>query len=194
MKISLNDLIKYKISIGHNKYYPSMFPYLLGKIGKTYIIDINNTISTIQTVIKYIRSILSNKGKLLIVSDEEYFNTILNSYSDFVKHKRYCLNGFLTNKEGIKEDIFIPDCIFIFNPDMNINLIKEANLLKIPVIALINTNTNADSYEITYKIPSNNNSISVVNLYSEILKKTIEIAFSDEPLYFRYKYNIYQYK
>ncbi len=61
-------------------------------------------------------------------------------------------NGFLSIKK--------PDTLFIINPNENLHVIAEANNLSIPVIALIDSNSNIKG--IDYPIPGNNNSINFI--------------------------------
>ena len=53
-----------------------------------------------------------------------------------------------------------PDLIFLINPNENQDLINEAYLLDIPVIAFTESNTNPKG--ITYPIPVNNYSIKFI--------------------------------
>jgi len=54
----------------------------------------------------------------------------------------------------------LPDVIFLMNPEENQNVLHEANLLKIPVIALADSQTQISG--IDYMIPGNIQSIEFV--------------------------------
>ena len=81
--------------------------------------------------------------------------------------------------EGLKPSVFykwndgLPDVIFLINPEENQNVLREANLLKIPVIALTDSNTKISG--IDYMIPGNVQSIKFVywflNCMTIILQK-----------------------
>ena len=66
-----------------------------------------------------------------------------------------------------------PDVVFLINPEENQNVLREANLLKIPVIALTDSNTKISG--IDYMIPGNVQSIKFVywflNCMTIILQK-----------------------
>lgn len=72
---------------------------------------------------------------------------------------------------GIKDMRRLPNAILILNPINDINAIKEARKLNIPVISL--ANTNADPQLIDYIIPMNNNSITSIVLILNILIDSI---------------------
>jgi small subunit ribosomal protein S2 len=61
---------------------------------------------------------------------------------------------------GIKEMTKAPDIIFIVDPGKEINAIKEAIKLKIPIIAMVDTNCDPDL--IDYCIPSNDDAIKAI--------------------------------
>ena len=67
----------------------------------------------------------------------------------------------------------LPDVVFLINPEENQNVLREANLLKIPVIALTDSNTKISG--IDYMIPGNVQSIKFVywflNCMTIILQK-----------------------
>ena len=67
----------------------------------------------------------------------------------------------------------LPDILFLINPEENQNVLREANLLKIPVIALTDSNTKISG--IDYMIPGNVQSIKFVywflNCMTIILQK-----------------------
>ena len=76
----------------------------------------------------------------------------------------------------------LPDILFLINPEENQNVLHEANLLKIPVIALADSNTK--SLGIDYMIPGNVQSIEFVywclNLVTITLQKRYHQTFQKE--------------
>lgn len=72
---------------------------------------------------------------------------------------------------GIKNMRRLPNAILIIDPVNDLNAVKEARKLNIPVIAF--ANTNADPNLIDYIIPVNNNSITSVILVLNILIDSI---------------------
>src|SRR5690554_285274 len=63
---------------------------------------------------------------------------------------------------GIKEMRELPKALFIIDPKKEINAIKEARILKIPVFGIVDTNCDPD--EVDYVIPANDDAIRAVKL------------------------------
>jgi len=71
------------------------------------------------------------------------------------------------NFAGITEMERLPGAIFVVDPKREELLVKEANRLKIPVIAL--TDTNCDPDAVDYIIPGNDDAIRAINLISRLM-------------------------
>jgi small subunit ribosomal protein S2 len=65
---------------------------------------------------------------------------------------------------GIKDMAGLPDAIFIIDVDHERIAIQEANKLGIPVIGVVDTNSNPDGVD--YVIPGNDDAIRAVKLYA----------------------------
>ncbi len=72
---------------------------------------------------------------------------------------------------GIKDMGGIPDILFVIDTNKEQIAIKEANRLGIPVVAIIDTNS--DPAGITYPIPGNDDAARAVALYCELVSKAI---------------------
>jgi small subunit ribosomal protein S2 len=89
------------------------------------------------------------------------------------------------NLGGLKEMNRIPDVIYIVDPKKERNAIYEANLLKIPTVGIVDTNSDPD--EIDYIIPGNDDAIRAIQLItSKIADAYLEgkegLAFSEEEI------------
>jgi small subunit ribosomal protein S2 len=73
---------------------------------------------------------------------------------------------------GISEMKGIPDLIFIIDTNCEKLAIKEAAKLNIPIIAILDTNS--DPTDIDYPIPGNDDARRAINLYCDLLKETIQ--------------------
>ena len=73
---------------------------------------------------------------------------------------------------GILEMKGIPDLIFIIDKNYEKLAIKEAAKLNIPIIAILDTNS--DPTDIDYPIPGNDDARRAINLYCDLLKETIQ--------------------
>ena len=72
---------------------------------------------------------------------------------------------------GISEMKKIPDLIFIIDTNAEQLAVKEAQKLKIPIVAILDTNS--DPTGINYPIPGNDDARRAINLYCDLVKKTI---------------------
>ena len=75
---------------------------------------------------------------------------------------------------GISEMKKTPDLIFIIDTNMESLAVAEAKKLKIPIIAILDTNS--DPTGIDFPIPGNDDARRSINLYCELLKNTIKDA------------------
>ena len=75
---------------------------------------------------------------------------------------------------GISEMKKTPDLIFIIDTNIESLAVAEAKKLKIPIIAVLDTNS--DPTDINYPIPGNDDARRSINLYCELLKQTIKDA------------------
>jgi small subunit ribosomal protein S2 len=75
---------------------------------------------------------------------------------------------------GISEMKKTPDLIFIIDTNIESLAVAEAKKLGIPIIAVLDTNS--DPTGIDFPIPGNDDARRSINLYCELLKKTIQDA------------------
>ena len=72
---------------------------------------------------------------------------------------------------GIADMNKIPDMIFIIDTNAEDLAVKEASKLNIPIVAIVDTNS--DPTKINFPIPGNDDARRAINLYCELIKKTI---------------------
>jgi small subunit ribosomal protein S2 len=72
---------------------------------------------------------------------------------------------------GILEMKGVPNLIFVIDTNYETLAIKEASKLRIPIVAIVDTNS--DPSDIDYPIPGNDDARRAIELYCELLKKTI---------------------
>ena len=72
---------------------------------------------------------------------------------------------------GIKEMAGLPDALFIIDVDHERIAIQEANKLGIPVIGVVDTNSNPDGVD--YVIPGNDDAIRAVKLYVSSIAEAV---------------------
>ena len=80
---------------------------------------------------------------------------------------------------GISNMKKIPDLVFIIDTNYESLAIKESIKLGIPIIAVLDTNSNPDG--IDYPIPGNDDARRSIDLYCSILNETIQNAKKEIP-------------
>jgi len=80
---------------------------------------------------------------------------------------------------GIAEMKKVPDLVFIIDTNYESLAIKESIKLKIPIIAILDTNSNPDGVD--FPIPGNDDARRSIDLYCNLLKETIINAKKETP-------------
>ena len=70
---------------------------------------------------------------------------------------------------GIKDMGGVPDLVFVIDTNKEALAIKEANRLKIPVVAILDTNCDPDG--ITFPIPANDDASRAIQLYCDLVAR-----------------------
>lgn len=80
------------------------------------------------------------------------------------------------NYGGIKDMNQRPGAVFVTDILNDVNAVREAKKLNIPVIALVDTNS--DPTDITYPIPANDDAIRTLELICDYMKQAIEAGLA----------------
>ncbi len=78
---------------------------------------------------------------------------------------------------GIKEMGGLPDLLFVIDTNKEAIAIQEANKLGIPVVAVVDTNSDPDG--ITYPIPGNDDAARALNLYCDLVARAVIDGISE---------------
>ncbi|MGF1455821.1 MAG: 30S ribosomal protein S2 [Alphaproteobacteria bacterium] len=78
---------------------------------------------------------------------------------------------------GIKEMGGLPDMLFLIDTNKEAIAIQEANKLGIPVVAVVDTNSDPDG--ITYPIPGNDDAARALNLYCDLVARAVIDGISE---------------
>ncbi|MEH6524854.1 MAG: 30S ribosomal protein S2 [Sneathiella sp.] len=79
---------------------------------------------------------------------------------------------------GIKEMGGLPNVIVVIDTNKEELAVQEANKLGIPVIGILDSNSNPDG--ITYPIPGNDDALRAINLYCDLFKQAVIDGISVE--------------
>ncbi len=80
---------------------------------------------------------------------------------------------------GISDMKKVPDLVFIIDTNYESLAIKESIKLNIPIIAILDTNSDPDG--INFPIPGNDDARRSIDLYCKLIKETIESAKLEAP-------------
>ncbi len=114
-------------------------------------------------------NIIKNVEKLKAMKEEKESGR----WENFTKHEQVKLNKHLRRLEkfygGILNLKKIPDVIFIVDIKKEKNAVKEAQRLGIPIVAVVDTNS--DPTSVAYPIPANDDSTESANFFvNEIIE------------------------
>ena len=142
---------------------------------------------------RYIGGMLTNFQTIL--PRIQYFKSLAARVEETPEEGRSGKDWFALQREyqklrrnfaGLTEMERLPGAVFVIDPKREELLIKEANRLKIPVIAL--TDTNCDPEPVDYVIPGNDDAIRAISLMSRLVADAIvegrgeEARVEDRPL------------
>ncbi len=143
---------------------------------------------------RYIGGMLTNFQTIL--PRIQYFTDLAQRVEETPEEEKTGKDWFALNREyqklrrnfaGLTEMEKLPGAIFVVDPKREELMVKEANRLKIPVVAL--TDTNCDPEVVDYVIPGNDDAIRSIGLISRLIADSIvegrggeETPIEDRPV------------
>lgn len=156
------------------------------KVAATYLKEYCNTNKLPNITSKWLPGLLTNFGTLM--NNVKRLKSLKidrdsGAWDKLVKHERMELGKQISKLEklygGIEELTGKPDIIVIIDTKKEKNALKEAQTFNIPVVALIDTNSNPE--RIQYPIVANDDSAQVVEyIMSSILGTYVKSLSKDE--------------
>jgi len=117
---------------------------------------------------KTIKKRISRLKELYTMEEDGTFEILPKKEVIKLRHEMKKLE---TNLGGIKDMHGVPDVLFIVDPKKERNAILEARKLKIPIVAIVDTNCDPD--EVDYIIPGNDDAIRAVKLISSVMANAV---------------------
>ncbi len=218
--VTMKQLLEAGVHFGHQtrRWNPKMKRFIFGERNGIYIIDLQQTLTRIETAYTFVRDLSAKGGTVLFVGTKKQAQDPVESYA----HKcgmpyinQRWLGGMLTNFEtiakriakmsdyqrmrdagdfgampkkeallisreleklernlgGIRDMAKLPDAVFIIDTKKEHIGVTEANKLKIPIVAVVDTNCDPDI--IDYVIPGNDDAIRSANLMCRIVADAV---------------------
>jgi small subunit ribosomal protein S2 len=184
--LNIAKLLAAGLHLGHSTslWEPATLPFIFGTREGISIINLEHTLVYLRRACNVAREISLRGGSILFVGTRPGFQDLT------IEAARQCegyhvsskwIPGTLTNAHqvlgrhaspdpenpGRIPKTYKPDLIVLLNPLENKIAISEAQLNKIPVIAI--TDTDYDPRLVTYPIPANDDSIRGVELVASVI-------------------------
>jgi len=125
-----------------------------------------------------IRNSINKYNELCAQIEEESFKELpTKTQSRFLRQRERMKKHF----DGIQNMERLPDLLYVVDVNREDIAIKEANLLEIPVVAIIDTNSDPETVD--YPIPANDDAIESIKLITNIIETAIiegKKRFEDE--------------
>ena len=209
--VTMKQLLEAGVHFGHRtrRWNPKMRPYIFTERSGIHIIDLQQTVQSLNKSMQIVRDTVAKGGTVLFVGTKRQAQATveqeaLRAGMPYINQR--WLGGTLTNwvtirqrinyllqlerrfdagefrtlpkKErlslqreveklnrrigGLKTMRSLPDIIFVVDTNVESLAVDEANKLKLPIIGMVDTNSNPDL--ITHVIPSNDDAIRSVKL------------------------------
>lgn len=117
---------------------------------------------------KTIKKRIERLHELEQMEEEGLFDVLPKKEVIKLNHERERLEKFLG---GIKDMEELPDALFIVDPRKERIAVREAHILGIPVVAIVDTNCDPD--EVDFVIPGNDDAIRAVKLLTETIANAV---------------------
>jgi small subunit ribosomal protein S2 len=220
VKVQIKDLLEAGVHFGHQtrRWNPKMKPYIFKEQNGIYIIDLRQTLDTLQKAYDKIVELASEGKTVLFVGTKRQAKESVKEDAErcdmYYINERW-LGGTLTNYKTIKlsldrlddmeamekdgrieqlskkERLMLdkhkqkllkvlsgirgmkgaPACLIVFDTKKEEIAIKEAKKLGIPLIGLIDTNSDPD--DLDYAIPANDDAIRSIKLFTKTFADAI---------------------
>ena len=161
--------------VGTKKQAKDIIQQEADRCGMFYVVErwLGGTLTNFSTIKKSIKRL-----QLLEKEGSSIYENLTKKELQMLNRERIKLSD---QHRGIKDMRRLPDAIIIVDAFFESIAIKEANLLEIPVIAIVDSNT--DPRKIDYPIPANDDSIRTIQLIiSALTDAVIEARTKDDAV------------
>ena len=100
--------------------------------------------------------------------EDGYFDSLTKKDRGFLLEE---LGKLEKNIGGVADLNGLPDALFIVDTNKEVNAVKEARRLGIPIIAILDTNCDPD--DVDYKLPGNDDAIRSIRLFCQIVADSV---------------------
>lgn len=151
--------------VGTKKQAKEMIIEECTRSGQNYVANrwLGGTLTNFQTI----KASIDRLKKIETMKETGDFDALSKKEQSALNREVEKLNASLG---GIKDMKKLPGALFIIDPSKEHIAVKEAKKLKIPVIAVVDTNCDPDL--IDYVIPGNDDAIRAIKLFSHLIAES----------------------
>lgn len=152
--------------VGTKKQAQNIIEEVADRIGASYVKE--RWLGGTLTNFNVIKNSINKYNKLCEQVEKEDFQELsTKKQSQILRQKNKMEKHF----HGIRNMEKLPDLLYVIDVQQEDIAIKEANLLEIPVVAIIDTNSDPET--IDYPIPANDDAIESIKLITNIIETAI---------------------
>jgi len=218
--VTMKQLLEAGVHFGHQtrRWNPKMQRFIFGERNGIYIIDLQQTLTRIETAYSFVRDLVADGGSILFIGTKKQAQDPIQSYAErcgmpYVNER--WLGGMLTNFEtiakrvekmqeyermratgefdampkkealilgreleklqrnlgGLRRMTKLPEAVFILDTKKEHIAVTEANKLRVPIVAVVDTNCDPDV--IQFVIPGNDDAIRSGTLMCRIIADAV---------------------
>lgn len=145
-------------------------------LGQPYVTErwLGGTLTNSETVNRQVKKLKDLESRLIAGDLEKRYNKLeVQRFSEEIAE----LNG---KYGGIKNLNGLPGALFLIDILTDVNAIKEAKTLKIPVVAVVDTNTNPSTVD--YPIPGNDDAIKGIKKLLEYVQLAVQEGLANKKI------------
>lgn len=172
-KIFLNDVVlrgDKVLFVGTKKQAREIIKETAESLNQPYVI--HRWLGGMLTNNKTIRSSVSRMRELQKMEADGTMDKLLKKEVSVLRREK---NKLERNLVGVADMEKKPGAMFVVDLNREKLAIAEAHRLNIPIVAIVDTNTDPD--EVDYPIPGNDDSLRSIGLIAEVLGETIKDAY-----------------
>ncbi len=159
---------KQVLMVGTKRQAHDIVKNLAEKTGQPYVVErwlggMMTNRNTIGGRVKYLKDL---EGKMESGALAAKYNKLeVQRYQEEIDEMNHLYGG-------IKNLAARPGAVFVTDIIHDINAVREANKLNIPVVAIVDTNT--DPTQVTYPVPANDDAIKTIQLIADYVEMAVE--------------------
>lgn len=163
------------LAVGTNPASQELVENFAKKFSFPYVIKrwLGGTLTNFKTISKRIQHYMNLKADKASGKLEKYTKKEQVGFHKEIER----LNGFFVGLERLSK---LPDVVVVVNVNDHLTVVREAKRLKIPVVAVLSTDT--DPELVDYPIPANDNSRGSIVWILSKLESKIEEGIKEKPV------------